>query len=83
MAPELISGQNYDTKVDVWSLGVVILELADGEPPLLKENPMKALQLIISGPPPMIMDPNKWSESMNHFIRRCLQKNPSDRADCQ
>jgi serine/threonine protein kinase len=41
MAPELIRGQNYDDKVDVWSMGVLLLELADGEPPYLREQPLR------------------------------------------
>ena len=82
MAPELISGRPYDTKVDLWSLGIVLLELAEGEPPYLKENPMKALYLIASQPPPEFSEPSKWSEEMNDFIRRCLVKNPEERADC-
>lgn len=36
MAPELIRGKvKYDTKADVWSFGIFLLELADGDPPYI------------------------------------------------
>lgn len=58
MAPELIAGNLYDTKVDVWSLGIVALEMADGDPPFIKENPLKVLFMISSASPPRLKNPN-------------------------
>lgn len=38
MAPEMIRGQqSYDSRVDVWSFGIFIVELAKGEPPYINE----------------------------------------------
>lgn len=83
MAPELVTGSLYGTKVDVWSLGIMVLELAEGEPPLFKVNPMKALFMIVSGPSPALTDPGKWSPEFVQFTRRCLVKDPDARASCE
>jgi protein-serine/threonine kinase len=41
MAPEIIKGENYDQKVDLWSLGILIMEMAESEPPYMELPPLK------------------------------------------
>lgn len=80
MAPELIQAKAYNCKVDIWSLGITLLEMADGEPPLIREPVMRALLMITLQDPPTVQQPAMWSKNFLHFLRHCLQKDPRRRA---
>mmetsp|Transcript_13793 Transcript_13793/g.43595 ORF Transcript_13793/g.43595 Transcript_13793/m.43595 type:complete len:460 (+) Transcript_13793:143-1522(+) len=80
MAPELIKSQSYDCKVDIWSLAITGLEMADGEPPLMHEPVMRALFLITVNEAPTLQAPQSWSDSLNHFLKKMLVKDPEQRA---
>lgn len=84
MAPELIRGQEYDAKVDIWSLGITAIEMAEGEPPLLNEPPLRALLLITTNKSPTLNNKRvKWSQEFNHFIGQCMQITPDKRASAE
>ncbi|XP_073085286.1 serine/threonine-protein kinase TAO1-like isoform X2 [Manis javanica] len=81
MAPEIILGRNeeqYDSKVDVWSLGITCIEIAERDPPLFAMNAKRALYHITRNNPPTLQS-NEWSGSFRNFVESCLQKNPKDR----
>jgi len=79
MAPELIRGQNYDTKVDIWSLGIMVMEMAQGEPPYMEFPPLRALFLITTKGIPDLNEPQKWSQPFREFVSLCLEKDPEKR----
>jgi len=70
-APEVITGDQYDNKVDVWSCGIMSLEMVNGEPPYMDFPPIMALRLIlIDGIPTLEGD---WSDDFKSFLNSCLQ----------
>ncbi|KAL4658350.1 serine/threonine-protein kinase TAO2-like [Arapaima gigas] len=81
MAPEVILAMDegqYDGKVDVWSLGITSIELAERKPPLFNMNAMSALYHIAQNESPVLQS-NHWSEYFRNFVDSCLQKLPQDR----
>ncbi|XP_075068076.1 myosin-IIIa [Mixophyes fleayi] len=79
MAPEVIACEQqvdttYDSRCDVWSLGITAIELGDGDPPLADLHPMRALFKIPRNPPPTLRQPELWSAEFNDFISKCLAK---------
>eukprot|EP00924_Labyrinthula_sp_SR-Ha-C_P011224 maker-scaffold_48-snap-gene-1.38-mRNA-1 protein AED:0.02 eAED:0.02 QI:234/1/1/1/1/1/2/119/600 len=79
MAPEVITEEPYDGKADCWSLGITLIELAEGRPPNSHLNAMKALFIIPQQPAPTLTEPNKWPKDMRNFVSVCLQKDPNKR----
>jgi len=79
MAPETLMGGGYDSKADIWSLGITIMEMAEGIPPLIEEQPHKAAFRIVNDPPPKLSAPQAWSKNFVDFVTHCLTKNPEHR----
>jgi len=81
MAPELIRGHDYGIKVDIWSLGIMLMEMAEGEPPYMEFPPLRALFLITTKGIPPLKEPQKWSNELHEFVNKCLDKEPEKRPD--
>ncbi|OCF45662.1 STE/STE20/FRAY protein kinase [Kwoniella heveanensis CBS 569] len=75
MAPEVILGQKYDDKADIWSLGITILELAYGSVPRSREKPNSVLTHIVTEAPPSLdRSVGHFSKHMKEFVDVCLNK---------
>jgi protein-serine/threonine kinase len=85
MAPEVITeGRLYDSKADIWSLGITLLEMCYGEPPMSGQPAARAVMLI--GDKKMRaprLEGNGWSKDMKDFVVGCLNEEPGDRSPAE
>lgn len=84
MAPEVVITETmrdeyYDSKSDVWSLGITLIELAEMQPPNHEMHPMRVLFKITKADPPALANKRKWSKDFHDFVNICLNKDPNAR----
>jgi serine/threonine protein kinase len=69
MAPEVHSRSNYDSKADVWSLGMTILEMLEGNVPKFDQRTMRMMNTSDASSSSTTL--NAGSLSVNEYIERC------------
>ena len=77
IAPEVLAGETPGTHSDVWSLGVLLHELASGRLPFRGDTTFELAAAILHMPPPPL--PTRVPATLRAIIQRCLAKEPDVR----
>jgi len=80
MAPEQLRGETVDARSDLFSLGVLIYELASGRRPFAGQSQVDISSAILRDAPPSLSSLRAdLPPELVHIVERCLEKNPRER----
>ena len=80
MSPEQTTGRPLDHRTDIFSLGVMLHEMATGRRPFEGTSSAELISAILRDTPPAVTDIRPdLPDALGRIIRRCLEKDPRDR----
>ncbi|XP_053823713.1 serine/threonine-protein kinase PAK 3-like [Vidua chalybeata] len=83
MAPEVVTSSPYGPKVDIWSFGIVTIEMVEGKPPYFKETRAMARALIQQNGTPQLQEPRRLSALLRDFLECSLEPDEERRWSAQ
>ena len=79
MSPEQTRGRTVDTRTDIWSFGVVLMEMLTGRKVFEGDSESDTVAAVIKDEPDYVRLPSDTPGPVRQLLRRCLEKDPRRR----
>ena len=80
MSPEQAEGKAIDHRSDIFSLGIILYQMASGEAPFRGDTKLSIMSSIVKETPPSVTDLNSnVPRHLARIIKKCLEKDPARR----
>lgn len=80
MSPEQVRGEGVDHRTDIFSLGVVLYEMASGERPFGGKSSADLVSAILRDRPPSVTEVRaELPHHLGRVLQRCMEKDPEKR----
>jgi serine/threonine protein kinase len=80
ISPEQVRGLPVDTRTDIFSLGIVLYEMAIGHSPFKRTTPSDVIAAVLKTEPPLVTDyPSSYPIGLANIIRKALNKERDER----
>ncbi|KAL3638279.1 hypothetical protein CASFOL_017650 [Castilleja foliolosa] len=80
IAPEVFRHEEYDTKADVFSFGLILQEMIEGCPPFPNRNEIEVAKAYVDNERPPFQAPVKhYAYDLQELIENCWNEKPSNR----
>jgi serine/threonine protein kinase len=80
MAPKIVNIEPYGSKIDVWALGIVVIEMFELAPSYADNNLHEIPYLVTSNGTPTVRSGHLFSPVVRKFLSCCLMVNVSHRS---